>query len=162
MTSNPQGGFLTLGSAITTPDMEYIQLSELLDTDEYPQVIASDLKPAQVTGIELQGVQLTMIVVSESGAGISATADHKIMLAKKVDDGITLQHAALSNIEVGDRVFNLRGIRDGEDGDTLMDFHTPAVETVRPAALEEVYAITLDRKVEGILINGLVSLQWDA
>ena len=162
MTSKPQGGFITLGSAITTPDMEYVQLSDLLNTDEYPQVITSDLRPAQVTGIEYQGVQLTTIVVSESGAGISGTADHKVMLAKPVENGVTLEHASLSSIEVGDRVFNLRDVREDENGDFLMDFHTPAVETVRPAGLEEVYAITVDRKVDGILINGLVSLQWDA
>lgn len=151
-----QGGYFSASSALNTPEGEYVTLSELLamPEDEYPNAIGSDLRPANILDIASEGTQLTMILRTESGAGIVATEDHKILRVVENSPGnYTFHHTALADFEVGDFVMVNPHLEGGN-----LNFILSPVESVTPMGLEEVYSVKVDSEDGGFLVNDIVNL----
>lgn len=144
-------GYIALNTMLNLPGGEYLPLGEAMG-EEGVKTVGSNLFPTNVLSIVPQGIQLTTRMKTEMGAGIQATADHKVIKGVKVDEGYQLHMTSLVNLNLGDLIL----VNPRREGDQLL-FELSPVEELDPFMIEEVYEVTVDAPDGSFLANGIIN-----
>lgn len=148
---NPTGGYIAPTSLLNLPSGEYISVNEYVSTDEQPQGVNSSMAPADLL-VEPRGNMLTTRMVTESGAGIQATDDHRVLIAIPQKGGYQMKMKTLSELQLGELVVINPSLNGSE-----LKFNLSPVASVEPYAIEEVYEVQVDSPDGVFLCNGLLN-----